>query len=78
MGEEKLTCWEKEFPNGYGHTSIKFLRSNRELFYKAKSGDEIAAVKLVKKCIKKDRVIQLKSKYPEALIAPVLAKTIWI
>lgn len=76
MQQDRIISWGNDFPDGYGHTSIDFLRNhgNRELFLKAKSGDETAAVELVKKCIKEDRIIQLRSKYPEALIIPVLAK----
>jgi Predicted amidophosphoribosyltransferases len=40
----------------------------------AKAGDEIAAIELVKKCIKKERVIGLHNHYPNAIILPVMAK----
>lgn len=54
MAQEKVIPWEEDFPSGIGHTSIDFIRNhgNRDLFIKAKAGDEIAAVELVKKCIK--------------------------
>lgn len=68
--------WEAGFPAGIGHTSLDFLRNhgNRELFMQAKAGNEIAAVELVKKCIKKDRIIKLCNQYPSSIILPVMAK----
>ena len=76
MSQEKVIPWEEDFPSGIGQTSIDFIRNhgNRELFMQAKAGDEIAAVELVKKCIKKDRVIDLYNQHPDAVILPVMAK----
>lgn len=76
MSQERLNLWEDNFPNGYGHTSIDFLRnhSNRDLFIKAKAGDAISAVDLVINCIKKERILQLQNKYKDAIIVPILAK----
>ena len=76
MSEGRITPWEEDFPPGIGQTSIDFIRNhgNRELFMKAKAGDEIAAVELIRKCIKKDRVAGLCNKYPDTVILPVMAK----
>lgn len=76
MLQGKTIPWEKNFPSGVGHTSIDFIRNhgNRELFMQAKAGDEIAAIELVRKCIKMDRVISLKNQYSDAVILPVLAE----
>ena len=76
MSQEKTISWEDDFPCGFGHTSIDYLRnnSNRDLFLKAKAGDMIAAIDLVINCVKKDRILQLQNKYSNAKIVPVLAK----
>jgi hypothetical protein len=72
----KVISWEEGFPSGIGHTSIGFIRNhgNRELFMQAKAGNEIAAVELVRKCIKKDKISSLRNQYPDAVLLPVLAK----
>lgn len=76
MLQRKVIPWEEDFPSGIGQTSIDFIRNhgNRELFVKAKAGDEIAVVELVKKCIKKDRVTDLFSQFLNAVVLPVMAK----
>ena len=70
--------WEESFPAGIGHTSIDFIRNhgNREQIMKAKSGDEIAAVELVKKCIKLERVNLLKEKYSDCVIVTMYSRSI--
>lgn len=75
---QKATPWGDNFPKGIGHTTIGFLKSekngNAELHKKAKAGDEIAATQLVEKCIKKDRILQLAKQYPDAIIVPAIAE----
>lgn len=76
MSQEKVILWEDGFPSGIGHTSIDFIRNhgNRVLYMQAKAGNEIAAIELVKKCVKKDKMSDLRYNFPDAVILPVLAK----
>lgn len=76
MSHKKVIPWEEDFPSGIGQTSIDFIRNhgNRELFMQAKAGDEIAAVELIRRCIKKEKVFSLYNQYPDAVILPVMAK----
>ena len=76
MSHGKVIPWEEDFPSGIGHTSIDFIRNhgNRKLFIQAKAGDEIAAVELVRKCIKYDKISSIRNQYSDSVILPVLTK----
>lgn len=65
--------WDKDFPKGYGHTSIAFLKRCYG-FYQAKNGDFDAALNVVSKCIKQKRMQELRSKYPNAVLIPILGQ----
>jgi hypothetical protein len=65
--------WEEDFPKGYGHTSIAYLK--RCVGYEAaKSGDLNAAEFVVFRCVKRDRLDELREKHPLAILLPVLGK----
>ena len=65
--------WDKNFPKGYGHTSIAFLKRCCG-FYQAKNGDLISALNVVSKCVKQERLQELRKKYPNAVLIPVLGR----
>ena len=69
----RSTAWEKWFPKGYGHTSITFLR--RCLGFKdAKAGNIDAARFVVRRCVKQERLCELRERYPDAILLPVLGQ----
>jgi hypothetical protein len=63
--------WESDFPKGYGHTSIAFLKRCLG-FEDAKNGDMDAAHFVVGRCVKQDRLQKLREQYPNAVLLPVL------
>lgn len=65
--------WDRNFPKGYGHTSIAFLKRCYG-FYQAKNGDFESAQDVVSKCIKQNRLLELRKQYPNAVLIPVLGQ----
>lgn len=66
-------AWDASFPKGYGHTSIAFLKRCIG-FEDAKNGDLSAAQFVVSRCVKQDRLDELREKYPGAVLLPVLSQ----
>jgi len=66
-----LFAWEENFPKGYGHTSIAYLRRCPS-FICAKNGNMNAAIHIVEKCIKVNRINDLEEKYPNSVLLPVI------
>lgn len=65
--------WENGFPPVYSHTSISFLKSCLG-FAEAKNGDARAAASVVNQCVKQARLLELRKKYPDAVLIPVMTK----
>lgn len=65
--------WDKDFPKGYGHTSIAYLKRCVG-FEQAKAGDYNAAKQVVRQCIKRNRVDLIHRLYPSAVLLPVITK----
>lgn len=63
--------WEQGFPIVYWHTSLSFLKKCPG-FYSAKCGDLQAARNIVSKCIKSQCIEELRQKYPDAVLLPVM------
>jgi len=63
--------WEQNFPAVFGQTSISFLKQCLS-FYEAKNGDFEAAKKVVAACIKPRCLIDIKNRYPNAELLPVI------
>lgn len=63
--------WEENFPKGYGHTSLAYLKRCPG-FADAKKGDLNAAQFVVSRCVKQDRLRGLRKQYPDAVLLPVL------
>lgn len=68
-----LFIWEDDFPPVYAHTSISFLKRCPG-YEKAKRGNMQAALMTVKKCIKPERIAELRRKYPQAVLLPVMTE----
>lgn len=66
-------AWNDNFPKGYGHTSIAYLKRCPR-YIEAKNGDIIAAHLVVGKCVKDNRIRKMRSQYPKALLLPVLGQ----
>jgi hypothetical protein len=70
--------WPKNFPELINMTNLSTLEDkkngNFELLKKAKSGDLDAALELVARVAKEDRIIDIGKKYPNATIVPVHAQ----
>lgn len=66
-------AWEKNFPRGYGHTSIAYLKRCLG-FEDAKKGDLDAAQFVVSRCVKQHRLCALRKQFPDAVLLPVLGK----
>lgn len=65
--------WEDDFPKGYGHTSISYLK--RCFGYEdARKGNICAAHDVVKKCVKKNRLDSFREEYADAFVLPVSSK----
>jgi len=69
----KSLDWERGFPKGYGHTSISFLK-HCLCYEAAKNGDLDAARFVVSRCVKQDRLCELRENYPDAVLLPVLSR----
>jgi phosphoribosylpyrophosphate synthetase len=65
--------WGENFPKGYGHTSIAYLK-RQPGFEDAKNGDINAAHLVVSQCVKHDRIKMLRERYPHAILLPVLSR----
>ena len=65
--------WDYNFPKGYGHTSIAFLRRQPD-YELAKNGNIKAAKAVVDRCIKRERIEELCMKYPKAILIPVITE----
>ncbi|MCL2224845.1 MAG: phosphoribosyltransferase [Defluviitaleaceae bacterium] len=63
--------WEKNFPKGYGHTSISYLKRCHGFEY-AKLGDMVSAHSVVQKCVKPNRIRELVESFPNAILIPVI------
>jgi len=63
--------WEENFPKGYGHTSIAYLKRCLGFVY-AKNGDMNAAIYIVERCVKVNRINDLEEKYPDSILLPVI------
>ena len=63
--------WEQDFPDVYGQTSISFLKQCRG-FAEAKNGDLRAANSVVVKCVNPQSLAELRRRYPDAEILPVI------
>jgi len=62
--------WDKDFPKGYGHTSVAYLK--RCFGYEeAKQGNMDAAHDVVKKCVKQNRIKEFCNEFSDALALPV-------
>jgi hypothetical protein len=66
-------AWEENFPKGYGHTSIAYLK-RQPGFDDAKKGGINAAHLVVSQCVKHDRITELRKKLPGAVLLPVLSR----
>ena len=74
MCETKETfefSWGDNFPKGYGHTSLAYLKHCRG-FDCAKNGDFEAACFVVSKCSKPDRLQNLRKNHPNSFLLPVV------
>ena len=68
--------WNKNFPSVFSSILYKELKNSselEELRIKAKSGDTTAAYLLVEKILDKKIIKELKDKYSDAIVCPVLA-----
>jgi len=66
-------AWGDNFPKGYGHTSIAYLK-RQPGFEDAKKGDIDAAELVVSRCVKQRRINELREQYPHAILLPVLSR----
>lgn len=64
--------WQYDFPPVYRHTSISFLKRRRG-FYDAKKGSMDKALTVVSKCVKSKTIVEIKQKYPDAILIPVIS-----
>lgn len=63
--------WECNFPPVYGQTSFPFLKNCAD-FHAAKHGDMCAALSVANKCINPHTIGEIKQKYPDAILLPVI------
>lgn len=68
-------AWEENFPKGYGHTSISYLKRCPG-FDDAKKGDLDAARFVVLSSVKQERICSLREQYPDAILIPVLGRNL--
>jgi hypothetical protein len=66
-------AWEDNFPKGFGHTSIAYLKRCIG-FEDAKKGDINAARLVVNQCVKPSRINELREQFPQAILLPVLGR----
>ena len=65
-----MFAWDEDFPRGYGHTSIAYLK--RCFGYNdAKGGDIDAAHAVVTQCVKPKRIDQFREEFADAFVLPV-------
>lgn len=68
--DEISFIWEQDFPKGYGHTSIAYLK--RCLGYEmAKNGCLYAAQDVVMQCIKRNRLDNIREEYTDSFLLPI-------
>lgn len=68
--------WKDDFPDLISHKIYREVKKTEELEnlrLSAKSGDIDAAVELVNKIVNPETIVNLKEKYPDAIICPVIA-----
>ena len=68
--------WKDDFPDLISHKIYREVKKTEELEnlrLSAKSGDIDAAVELVNKIVNPEIIVNLKEKYPDAIICPVIA-----
>ena len=65
--------WEADFPEGIGHTSISYMK-RCDGYNAAKNGDMLAAMRVVERCTKRDRIAAVKEQYPNAVLLPVISQ----
>lgn len=68
--------WKDDFPDLISHKIYREVKKTEELEnlrLSAKSGDIDAAVELVNKIVNLETIVNLKEKYPDAIICPVIA-----
>lgn len=72
--EKAIHPWSDNFPKITVHTNASTLtRKNREDHQRAKAGDEKAAIRLIKKLMKPERVRAIADSHPGAVVVPVIA-----
>lgn len=68
--------WKDDFPDLISHKIYREVKKTEELEnlrLSAKSGDIDAAVELVNKIVNPETIVNLKEKYPDAIICPIIA-----
>ena len=76
MGHDEITyAWDDDFPKGYGHTSVAYLK--RCFGYdEAKNGNIDAAHDVVKKCVKVKRLDEFRQEYGDSFVLPVMSRVV--
>jgi len=72
-GDAISFAWEDGFPKGYGHTSLSYLKHCKG-FEEAKNGDMNAAIDVVKKCVKTNRLQEFRAEYSDSFLLPVRSR----
>jgi len=72
---QPIFAWEDDFPKAYGQTSIAFLKRCIG-FEDAKNGDYLAAIGVVKKCVKETKISALLENYPNATLLPIPGRNV--
>lgn len=67
-----ISVWENDFPKGYGHTTIAYLKRCNG-YKEAKNGNMDAAKSIVYQCVKWKRINELRRRYPTAVLLPVVS-----
>ena len=70
---DNTSLWPEDFPNITTHTTLKKLK-NHPGYQKAKSGDSEAAAKVVSDLVNIDKILELKKKYPDAVVVAAHAE----
>ena len=65
--------WEENFPKGFGHTNIAYLKRCTG-YEDAKNGDMCSARFVVSQCVKRSRIMALRERYPDAILLPVVGR----
>lgn len=71
---DSVKPWREGFPILFSHTSIAALKKHPDYTAAKEHGDMEAARRLVSDLIKPDRVKQLATLYPDAIVVPVVEK----